>query len=95
MLAGIHLILLYWLKKKNPFQKKNSGRFARAAYILKVLWAKVTTRWTPINDRRGRPRKRWRDELDSFMEDWSSITQNRERWKEFGKAFAQQWDVMG
>ncbi|CAK1592844.1 unnamed protein product [Parnassius mnemosyne] len=42
-------------------------------------WGRKVLEWQPRTGRppRGRTRKRWRDELDSFMEDWSSLAQNR------------------
>lgn len=47
----------------------------------------------PMDGRRRRrwPRKRWRDDLEAFM-DWSERKINREKWKSMGKTFAQQWD---
>lgn len=58
------------------------------------LWAKITTEWKPNNSkgRPGRPRRRWRNELDFFLEDWPSYAADREQWKCWGEAFAQQWD---
>ena len=59
-------------------------------------WAKITTQWIPKDKRRrGRPRRRWRDELDAFLEDWPTTAQDREKWKEGGEAFALQWDKTG
>ncbi|XP_075985622.1 uncharacterized protein LOC142982823 [Anticarsia gemmatalis] len=42
-------------------------------------WAKIATKWTPPTGRRrrGRPRKRWRDELDSYNPDWRLSDQVR------------------
>ncbi|KAJ2954579.1 hypothetical protein O0L34_g2871 [Tuta absoluta] len=61
------------------------------------LWAKITTLWQPPTSRRrrGRPRRRWRDELDAFSKDWHSEAQSRTGWKEKREAFAQQWDDVG
>ena len=41
------------------------------------MLTKQTLKWMPKERtrRRGRPKRRWRDELDRFMED------NREKWK--------------
>uniref|UniRef100_A0A2H1WVI9 SFRICE_024956 n=1 Tax=Spodoptera frugiperda TaxID=7108 RepID=A0A2H1WVI9_SPOFR len=37
-------------------------------------WAKLTTEWSPLNvhRRRGRPKRRWRDELNSYDKEGSS-----------------------
>ena len=37
--------------------------------------------------------RRWRDELDRFMKDWNKPAGNREKWKDWREAFAQQWDT--
>ena len=60
-------------------------------------WAKVSTRWLPEDGRRrrGRPRKRWRDDLDAYREGWFEVAQEKSTWKELGEAFAQQWDSTG
>ncbi|PZC72867.1 hypothetical protein B5X24_HaOG210392 [Helicoverpa armigera] len=60
-------------------------------------WATIITQWTPQDGhrRRGRPRKRWRDELDAFRPDWWTRSKDREEWKRDGEAFAQQWDTTG
>ncbi|KAJ8715750.1 hypothetical protein PYW07_010232 [Mythimna separata] len=60
-------------------------------------WASKTQGWCPETARRGRgrPRRRWRDDLDVFLENWQEVAQSRERWKEWREAFAQQWDSTG
>lgn len=60
-------------------------------------WAKTTTDWIPqdIKRPRGRPRRRWKDELDAYLKDWSTIATDRNNWREGREAFAQQWDNMG
>ncbi|XP_063623893.1 uncharacterized protein LOC134795891 [Cydia splendana] len=58
-------------------------------------WAKITTVWVPQDGRgAGRPRRRWRDDLDAYLNDWPEIAQNRDEWKSRGEAFAQQWDTV-
>ena len=56
-------------------------------------WAKATTEWVPLDSRRGRgrPKKRWRVDLDAFCTDWQGLALDRDLWKEKGEAFAQQW----
>ncbi|KAL0839057.1 hypothetical protein ABMA28_017043 [Loxostege sticticalis] len=60
-------------------------------------WAQIVTRWIPADGyrRRGRPRKRWCDDLVSFAKDWESLAMHRDRWKSLGETFAQQWDDIG
>ena len=58
-------------------------------------WASQATKWVPHDGwrRRGRPRRRWRDDLDAFLDGWPEIAADRELWKSKGEAFAQQWDT--
>ncbi|KAJ8705946.1 hypothetical protein PYW07_010723 [Mythimna separata] len=59
-------------------------------------WAKIVTHWMPEGGRRrrGRPRRRWCDDLIVFAgQTWPEMAQDREMWKEKGEAFAQQWDT--
>ncbi|CAG9135614.1 unnamed protein product [Plutella xylostella] len=58
-------------------------------------WAKIATEWVPGDGRRrrGRPRRRWRDDLDKFESNWAESAQDRRVWKEKGEAFAQQWET--
>lgn len=41
----------------------------------------IATKWMPENVKRlrSRPRRRWRDELDAFLKDWSTVAQDRSR----------------
>ncbi|XP_063619663.1 uncharacterized protein LOC134792323 [Cydia splendana] len=58
-------------------------------------WASLlATRWMPVEGLgRGRPKRKWRDDLDSFRNNWPEEAPNRESWKLRGEAFAQQWDT--
>ncbi|KAJ2937401.1 hypothetical protein O0L34_g19084 [Tuta absoluta] len=58
-------------------------------------WAIIATQWVPESGRRrrGRPRRRWRDDLVAFSSDWQSETGDRAEWRKRGEAFAQQWDT--
>ncbi|KAI5652175.1 hypothetical protein NE865_00513 [Phthorimaea operculella] len=59
-------------------------------------WAKIATDFIPEERRRrGRPRKRWRDDLVDYDPNWSETAADRKAWKERGEAFAQQWDTVG
>ncbi|XP_047995316.1 uncharacterized protein LOC125233366 [Leguminivora glycinivorella] len=57
-------------------------------------WANISTMWMPTKKQgRGRPRRRWQDDLDTFMIDWPEKAHQRELWKSKGEAFAQQYPV--
>ena len=43
---------------------------------------------------RGRPRIKWRDDLDSFIKR-HCVTQNLDQWRSKGKAYIQQWRFNG
>ncbi|CAD0197919.1 unnamed protein product [Chrysodeixis includens] len=47
-----------------------------------------------LKRRRGRPKKRWRDDFKVHREDWFEVAQDRKTWKDLGEAFAQQWDTV-
>ena len=54
------------------------------------------TDWRPMDDNRprGRPSKRWRDEIDDFWRSvaWKQNAQDRLSWKKNSEAFIQQMD---
>ncbi|XP_061723682.1 uncharacterized protein LOC133529896 [Cydia pomonella] len=44
--------------------------------------ASIATKWMPqVKRGRGRPRLRWRDDLDTFFSNWPEIAQQRELWR--------------
>ncbi|KAF9796667.1 hypothetical protein SFRURICE_010638 [Spodoptera frugiperda] len=45
-----------------------------------------------VNRRRGRPRRRWRNELDAYEKDWPQKALPRDEWKEGREAFALLWE---
>ena len=49
-------------------------------------WTTRITFWTPRGHtgNRGRPRTRWRDDLESF---WHRVAQNVVQWRSMGKAY--------
>lgn len=52
--------------------------------------------WTPHKcRRRGRPKKRWRDELDGFLKDWIVKAGEKTIWKNIEETFTQQSDRNG
>lgn len=60
-----------------------AGRVCR---ILDELWAAISPRWIPNIGRRlrGRPKKRWRDELDAYKTDWMHVATDKKKWKREG-----------
>ena len=61
-------------------------------------WTKRITDWCTYNDKRSRktPGTRWRDEIEKFAgKTWQRVTQDRQFWKDFGKAYVQQWIYKG
>ncbi|KAG7301234.1 hypothetical protein JYU34_014132 [Plutella xylostella] len=71
-----------------------------AGHVMRLgdgRWTREVTEWSPrqARRRRGRPRVRWRDELEQFSGQgvlWTRLTQYKHIWKRMGEAFAQQWD---
>ena len=61
-------------------------------------WSKSVTEWTPRDGKRGRgrPDRRWRDEIESFAGvTWQRLAQSYDSWEELGEAFVQQWTSNG
>lgn len=60
-------------------------------------WTSRITSWRPYDGKRsrGRPAKRWRDDLDDFWRSaiWRREAQDRLTWKKHAEAFAQQRDT--
>ena len=59
-------------------------------------WTTQVTDWHPRDGKRsrGRPSKRWRDDLDKYWTSvaWKGHAQNRAEWKQHAEAFIQQVD---
>ena len=55
-------------------------------------WTSILTHWTPRGSKRnpGRPKTRWRDDLQKFQPRWTQIAQDRKMWSNMGKAYIQQ-----
>ena len=55
--------------------------------------------WCPYNDKRSKKKRldsRWRDEIEKIAgKTWQRIDQDRQLWKELGKAYVQQWTYKG
>ena len=65
-----------------------AGHLARRA---DNRWTTKITNWTPRSYKRsrGRQKTRWRDDLDKTEKNWHRTAQDRQRWKELGKAYVQ------
>ena len=69
-------------------------RGQRARHVARMSnnrWAKITSEWTPREEKRvrGRPKRRWRgniDEVDSSQ--WMMVVQNRSAWRELWRPSA-------
>ncbi|KAJ8714787.1 hypothetical protein PYW08_004768 [Mythimna loreyi] len=81
-------------------QKAAQLKWDWAGHVCRMsseLWARKTQDWCPdtATRGRGRPRRRWRDDLDVFLGNWNDMASDRDKWKEWREAFAQQWDSTG
>ena len=54
-------------------------------------WTTKLTFWQPRGHTRnkGRPKFRWRDDLDKFCKHWHRDASDRLRWRQMGKAYVQ------
>ena len=54
-------------------------------------WTTKLTFWQPRGHTRnkGRPKFRWRDDLDKFRKHWHRDASDRLRWRQMGKAYVQ------
>ena len=51
-------------------------------------WTIKCTRWAPQGKRkRGRPRRRWADDLSKYKSNWLDLTAHREEWKELAEGY--------
>ena len=77
------------VEKVSQLKWKWAGHLAR--YRDDRLMYKVTF-WTPRNfpRDRGRPKMRWRDDLERFNKRWQQGAQDRRLWKTHEKAYIQQ-----
>lgn len=81
-------------------QKAAQLKWDWAGHVCRMpsdLWAYKSQNWFPemITRGRGRPRRRWRDELDGFTTNWPELAQDRDEWRKRREAFAQDWDSIG
>jgi hypothetical protein len=61
-------------------------------------WGKRVLEWRPSLGKRsvGRPQARWSDDLRRTAgRSWMRVAEDRARWQDIGKAYVQQWTVIG
>ena len=95
-----------WLRERTKirdimFTVKNS-KWRWAGHVCRQeaeRWTRKTTEWRPWYGKRarGRPKTRWRDEIDKELGkvSWRRMAEDRSWWQQRGKAFAQQWATNG
>jgi len=82
-------------------QVVNQQKWRWAGHVARMnsnRWTKKITNSHPYNEKRSRkrPDTRWRDEIEKFAGiAWQRLAQDRQLWKELGKAFVQQWTYNG
>jgi hypothetical protein len=86
-------------KIKDVIHKIRGMKWTWAGHISRMKdarWTVAVTEWRPREGERkkGRPLKRWRDDIDKFWESvtWKRQAQNRALWKSNVEAFIQQVD---
>ena len=80
----------YWLISQQTYN------FQKLYFHWTQLIARITF-WTPRGHttNRGRPRTRWRDDLDSFLKHWRRVAQNVVQCRSLVKAYAQRRKFSG
>ena len=92
-----------WIRNKTGVKdvidiaKINKWRWAgHVARLQDNRWTKRLTEWSALygSRKRGRPVRRWRDELDDYWRhiSWTRDAQDRRKWKHHAEAFVQQWN---
>ena len=95
-----------WIRERTKIRdiivtvKSNKWRWAGHVCRQEAeRWTRKTTEWRPWYGKRdrGRPKTRWRDEIDKELGkvSWRKMAEERSWWRQRGKAFAQQWATNG
>ena len=86
-------------KVKDIIHKVKERKWTWAGHISRIKdarWTVEVTEWRPREGERkkGRPFRRWRDDIDKFWQTvtWKRQAQNRALWKSNVEAFIQQVD---
>lgn len=58
-------------------------------------WTKLLTEWTPIDNKRqkGRPKKRWRDDIKRFKNNCHIIARDRSQWHKLREEFPHMYEM--
>ena len=81
---------------KDVIVKIRKMKWKWAGHIARLndnRWTKRLTEWQPRTGkrRRGRQKRRWRDEIEAYQgETWSRTAQDRSCWKMFAEGYSQQ-----
>ena len=83
------------------YRDRTSNTWVREKTYVRIRdnrWTMRSTTWKPYERKRprGRPARRWRDELDECWKVtiWQTTVQHRQTWKQHADAFAQPRDIM-
>ena len=94
-----------WVREKTKvtdvIEQVRRRKWTWAGHVSRIRdnrWTLRVTNWKPYERKRhrGRPARRWRDELDDNWKGtiWKRIAQDRQMWKLHTEAFAQPRDTM-
>ena len=88
------------MKKRDIMEAISKLKWNWAGHVARRTDNRWTTRitfWTPRGHtrNRGRPRTRWRNDLDSFLKLWHCVAQNVVQWRSIGKAYVQRRTFSG
>ena len=84
-------------KVKDIIQKIKVSKWKWAGHLMRRednIWTKRATEWQPRTGKRkrGRPKRRWRDDLDAFLGIlWARLAQDRDKWQNHEEGYIQQW----
>ena len=84
-------------KVKDIIQKIKESKWKWAGHLMRRednRWTKRATEWQPRTGKRkrGRPKRRWRDDLDAFLGiSWARLAQDRDKWQNHEEGYIQQW----
>ena len=82
---------------KDIIEKIKESKWKWAGHLSRTTdnrWTKRLTEWQPRTGkrRRGRQKRRWRDDITSYMgTTWPRIAQSRTTWKKLKENFIQHW----
>ena len=88
-------------KVKDIIEKIKETKWRWAGHVLRVQdnrWTRRLTEWQPRTGKRkrGRQKKRWRDDITAHMgtATWTRVARERDKWKFYEEGFVQQMDEL-